>query len=234
MNTTLNNYSRERGDVAANQMLIKIVELVLTHDIGVDARVDYYTLPPVAAPFTEELFAKTAGGVELVPPHVVTFKKPPALAETAEVDMLVENANFNGGSYKILKDGIERFFREVAWDAFTFDFEIIEVTFKERSEADQRQMMADLTQALQVFTHKENSPGDLEEGDLVVLPRGIGGTKIQHAIHAIVKEVLPRPFQPAGSPDRHNLVLLTLDALGRPFLMYSNRNHAELVLKGKR
>jgi len=94
--------------------------------------------------------------------------------------------------------------------------------------------MAELTMALQVFVHKENSPGDIEEGDLVVLPKGIGGTKIQHPIHAIVKEVLSKPFQPPGSPDRHNLVLLTMDALGRPFLMYSNRNHAELVLKGKR
>jgi len=233
MQTTLNNYSREHGDIAASKMLLKIVELVLNYDRPVGAEIAASLVPRDARPFAEELFGKDYSA-QSGSKAVVDLTKPPREADKADVDLLLVNDNFNGGSYKILKDGIEPFFRSVLWNSAIFNFEVIEMLHEERSTAEQREMLHELTNVLTVWNTKENSAGDLEVRDLVVLPRGIGGTKIQHAIHAIVKEVLATPISAPGSPERHNLVLLTIDAIGRPFVFYSNRNHVELVRKGIR
>lgn len=236
MQTTLNNYSREHGDIAAAQMMLKIVELALNYDVPVEAEMRANTFMAEALelrPFYDELFG-TDPSLSPSRKATIALTKPPKEADKADVDLLVVNENFNGGSYKVLKNGIEPFFRTVLWNLAYFDFQSIEAQHYDRSTAEQREMLSDLSKALYAWNAKENSAGDLERGDLVVLPKGIGGTKIQHAIHAIVKETLITPISAPGSPEKHNLVLLTLDAMGRPFVFYSNRNHTELVMKGKR
>lgn len=233
MQTTLNNYSREHGDIAGSQMMLKIVELVLNFDIPLEAEFAVTHDHFESTPFHDELFGKEPVPRAGLRARIV-LAKPPKEADKADVDMLIVNDNFNGGSYKIMKNGIEPFFRQLLWKAAYFDLQSIAMLHHDRSTAEQREMLSELSKVLIAWNSKENSTGDLERGDLVVLPKGIGGTKIQHAIHAIVKETLETPISAPGSPEKHNLVLLTLDAMGRPFVFYSNRNHTELVMKGKR